>query len=85
MTDHYAQIMRDNLARLYSQLPEDLPQNLPGRQEGHRFIMDAFGETCLIEPHGISFEAEPCASQLGILISLYALNARSDAGRIQKK
>lgn len=78
MTDNYAKIVHDNLNKLYSNLPEDLTMNLPGEQEGNRFIFNAFGEKCIIEPEGITFVGAQGDSILGILISLYALNARSD-------
>ncbi len=79
MTDNYDKIVQDNLNRLYSDLPKDLSDNLPGEQEDDRFIFDAFGEKCLIEPKGISLGQTDHSSVFGILISLYALNARPDS------
>ncbi len=78
MTDNYARIVQDNLNRLYGDLPKDLAKNLPGEQDGERFIFDAFGAQCVIEPKGITLGEEEHSSVFGILISLYALNARSD-------
>ncbi len=78
MTDNYSKIVRDNLARLYGNLPQDLARNLPAEQEGDRFVFDAFGEKCLIEPGGIVLGEKEHASVLGILISLYALKACPD-------
>ena len=78
MTDNYAKIVQDNLNRLYGNLPVDLAMNLPGEQDGERFIFDAFGEKCVIRPNGIALGEEEHSSVFGILISLYALNARSD-------
>ena len=78
MTDNYAKIVQDNLDQLYSNLPEDLAKNLPGEQDGERFIFDAFGEKCVIEPKRITLGEEEHSSVFGILISLYALNACSD-------
>ena len=78
MTDNYAKIVQDNLNRLYDNLPKDLAKNLPGEQDGERFIFDAFGEKCVIEPKRITLGEEEHSSVFGILISLYALNARSD-------
>ena len=78
MTDNYATIVQDNLNRLYSNLPKDLAKNLPGEQDGGRFIFDAFGEICIIEPNRITLGEEEHSSVFGILISLYALNASSD-------
>ena len=58
MTDNYAKIVQDNLNRLYSNLPKDLAQNLPGEQDEERFIFDAFGEKCVIEPKRIKLGEE---------------------------
>ena len=78
MTDNYAKIVQDNLNQLYGNLPKDLAKNLPGEQEGKGFVFDAFGETCLIDPKGITLGDKKHSSVFGILISLYALNARPD-------
>ena len=76
MTDNYTRIVQNNLDRLYADLPDDLAKNLPGEQDGERFIFDAFGEKCVIEPNKITLGEKEHASVFGILISLYALNAR---------
>ena len=78
MIDNYAKIVLNNLSQLYSNRPKDLAKNLPGEQEGERFFFDAFGEKCLIEPKGITLGEKKHSSVFGILISLYALNARPD-------
>lgn len=78
MTDNYAKIVQDNLRQLYDSLPKDLAGNLPGEQDGDRFVFDAFGEKCVIEPKGITLGNKARPSVFGILITLYALNARSD-------
>lgn len=78
MTDNYAKIVQDNLSRLYSNLPKDLAENLPGEKNDDRFIFSAFGEKCVIEPNNITLGNEKCSSVLGILISLYALNANPE-------
>ena len=78
MTDNYAKIVQDNLNRLYGNLPKELFKNLPGEQNGDRFIFDAFGEKCVIAPKRITLGEREHSSVFGILISLYALNACSD-------
>lgn len=78
MTDNYGKIVQANLKTLYATLPKDLAKNLPGEQNGDRFVFDAFGETCIIEPEGILLGDAAHSSVLGILISLYALNACPD-------
>jgi hypothetical protein len=76
--DNYTKIVQDNLSRLYDELPADLAKNLPAEQDGERFVFNAFGEKCVIEPKRISLGKEENSSVMGILISLYALNAASD-------
>jgi len=78
MKDNYAAIVQNNLNQLYGNLPKDLAKNLPGVQEGERFVFDAFGEKCLVEPKGITLGDKEYSSVFAILISLYALNARPD-------
>ncbi len=79
MTDNYAKIANDNLCKLYQDLPPNLAETLPARQESDRFIFQAFGETCVISPDGISWGEQQHSSVFDILISLYALNARPDS------
>ena len=78
MTDNYTKIVEDNLDKLYFNLSQNLSKNLPGKQEGERFVFDAFGEKCMIEPKGITLGDKEHSSVFGILISLYALNACPD-------
>lgn len=83
MTDNYAKIVQDNLDRLYTDLPKDLADNLPGEKSGNRFVFEAFGDTCEIAPDGITLCGETPSSVLGILISLYALHACPDVQILQ--
>ena len=78
MTDNYAKIVQDNLTRLYRNLPKDVGRNLPGKQDGERFIFDAFGEKCVMGPNGITLGDKEHTAVFGILISLYALNANPE-------
>ena len=78
MTDNYARIVRDNLDRLYEDLPDDLAVNLSARQEGADFEFKAFGGTCRISPAGIFLNGVEEWGVPGILISLYALNANPE-------
>lgn len=78
MTDNYTKIAQNNLNKLYKNLPNDLADNLPGKQDRDQFIFNAFGETCEIAPDGISLSNKNRSSVFDILISLYALNARPD-------
>ena len=78
MTDNYTKIAQNNLDQLYRNLPINLAENLPGKQDGDQFIFNAFGETCVISPNGITLGVGNHSSVFDILISLYALNARPD-------
>ncbi|MBU0986121.1 MAG: DUF3786 domain-containing protein [Proteobacteria bacterium] len=79
MTDNYARIVRENLEKLYPDLPPGLARNLPAEQMENRFRFDAFGETCEIQPGGIFLGGERQDGVFGILISLYALHANPEA------
>lgn len=78
MTDNYDLIVRQNLERLYTDLPPDLGGNLPARRDGDQFVFDAFGEECRIGPDGIVLGDGDHPSVLGIMISLYALHTRPE-------
>ena len=78
MTDNYQKLFGDNLDRLYKDLPSDLDVRLPATRSGDNFAFPAFGRECVIAPDGITLDGEPAASILGILLSLYALNAATD-------
>mgnify|MGYP001180641042 CR=1 FL=1 len=83
MTDNYEKIVKQNLERLYADLPEDLAADLPAEQSGEQFIFNAFGEKCIISPEGIVLGNGKYPSVMGIMISLYALHANSSPCRIQ--
>jgi hypothetical protein len=83
MTDNYARIVQDNLLRLYAGQTDDLAERLPGRKSGNRFFFEAFGDICEIAPGGILLAGRPPSSVMGILISLYALHADSEACVLQ--
>ena len=76
--DNYEKIIKDNLSRLYKNLPDHLEQLLPGQHRNDRFMMKAFGCTCHIGPDEILVDGQPAAGVIGILISLYALHANAD-------
>ncbi len=70
--------MAGNLARLYENLPPDLADRLPAKRDGDAFVFEAFGEMCRIEPGCIVLGDGSYPQVMGIMISLYALNARTD-------
>lgn len=72
---NYADIIKQNLDRLYSPIPVDLADNLPAQHVGENFVFAAFGESCQIGPHGIKLGAADETGPKGVIISLYALQA----------
>ena len=76
--NNYEKIIRDNLDHLYKNLPDDLDRLLPGQRQSNQFRLKAFGQSCGIRPDGITIGDETGTGVVGILISLYALNANTD-------
>ncbi len=78
MSDSYSRIIHDNLDQLYGKSLEGLDRSLPGTREGEQFTFQAFGERCRIQPQGITLGNKEENGAIGIILSLYALNARPD-------
>ena len=83
MENNYQKIVQENLNRLFGDLPPDLERRLPGIREPGGFAFRAFGLDCLIGENGILLDGKPENGVLGILISLYALNATADPCRLE--
>ena len=83
MGDNYAKIVRDNLKKLYKNLPSDLADALPAQQNGDAFLFEAFGETCEIRSDSIFLSDVQQTGVIGILISLYALNTKLETCLIE--
>jgi hypothetical protein len=83
MESNYQKIVQENLRRLYGDLPSDLEKNLPGLHEHDGFTFQAFGFECLIRQDEILMDGRPEAGVIGILITLYALNAKADALQLE--
>ncbi|MBF0225775.1 MAG: DUF3786 domain-containing protein [Desulfobacterales bacterium] len=82
--DNYGKIVRNNLEQLYNKLPSSFESKLPcNRKENGNFIFTAFGEECEISPEGISLDGSFQWGALGIIISLYCLNACSEEALIE--
>ena len=75
MADNYAQIVKNNINRLFNPMPKGLPENLPADKSKNGFVFTAFGETCVVGPDGIFLNKKKQTGVKGILISLYALRA----------
>ncbi len=70
---NYEDIIKNNLQRLYSQIPADLAEKLPASQTDNGFLFSAFGESCHITPETIKIGDNAETGPAGIVISLYAL------------
>ncbi len=79
MQDNYSRLVTANLDKVFSVAPGDLAANLPAHKEGDSYFFRAFGEACRLSPDGIFVGDTLQNSILGILISLYALNAKPEA------
>lgn len=78
MTDNYAKIVSDNHKRLFADLSPSLEADLPSRRENQDYVFDAFGEICHITREGFNLSDKPQTGVVGILLSLYAINAKSN-------
>lgn len=83
MESNYGKIVQQNLDRLFSDLPPDLAERLPGIRRQDGFCFPAFGRECRIQKNGILLDGQTQANALGILLSLYALNAKPDPCRLE--
>jgi hypothetical protein len=76
--DNYEKIIKDNLDRLYKNMPDHLEQLLPGQYQNEQFLFKAFGSLCCIGSDGITVADKTEGGVIGILISLYALHAKTE-------
>ena len=77
MGSNYTTIIKNNLSKLYAN-PGDSPENrLPAAKSGDRYRFQAFGDTCVLSPEGITLGDEEINDPRGIIISLYALHAKA--------
>jgi len=76
--DNYAKLAKENLERLYGNLPVDLERNLPAEKNGAAYSFAAFGRPCMISPDGILLDDAEPPGVIGILLSLYALHATAE-------
>ena len=74
MTSEYANIVDQNLKRLFKEADAHLAAKLPRDLNGHHFSFSAFGEQCVLTPDGIWLGEQLMQGALGVIISLYALH-----------
>ena len=83
MNSNLLKIQLAYLRELYDQLPEDLEQSLPAEKKDDVFHFKAFGEPCCVGPHAITLKGETLTDPRGILVALYARNARKESVRLK--
>lgn len=81
--DNYAKIAKDNLERLYGNLPGDLEDRLLAKKDGQAYRFTAFGRPCTLSPKGIVLGNAAPSGVMGILLSLYALHAAPEAPTLE--
>ena len=75
MPTNYERLIRENLSRLFAQLPPDLEKLLGAEKKGGHFYFRAFGEDCCVDTECITLSNKTPVDPRGLLISLYALHA----------
>jgi len=83
MQDNYATLVKENLDKVFGGNLDELASNLPAEKCGNVFVFQAFGEECRVNPDGITLGGLPPESILGLLVSLYALQATSEPCLLQ--
>ncbi|UCH08482.1 MAG: DUF3786 domain-containing protein [Deltaproteobacteria bacterium] len=83
MSGNLLKIQRAYLKELYDHLPQEMEQMLPASRENDIFSFRAFGECCEIRPDGITLAGEVITGPEGILIALYARNARKEPAQLE--
>jgi hypothetical protein len=78
MQSNYAQIIEQNLTRLFSRDLDERSHAMAARLADGAIVFDAFGGRCRISANGIVMDDREETGPMGIILSLYALNAVPD-------
>lgn len=76
MSNNYAIIVRQNIDKLYADFPKDIASAVGGVLNNESVEFKAFGEQCRISPDAITLSGVEQWGVIGIILSLYALNAK---------
>lgn len=79
MKSNYAQIIEQNLTRLFSRDLKERSYAMAAQLGDGEMVFDAFGGRCRISANGITMDDREETGPMGIILSLYALNAVPDA------
>ena len=78
MQKGYTKIIRNNLALAFSKAPADFAKRLGARREENSFSFKAFGAHCTLTEESIFLNGKPEHGPIGVVISLYAVNASAE-------
>jgi hypothetical protein len=78
MKSNYAQIIEQNLTRLFALDVDERSHAMAARLVNGEIVFDAFGGRCRINPNGIAMDDREETGPMGIILSLYALHAVPD-------
>ncbi len=78
MIDNYAQIVCDNLERLYKNPLDDRVRAMPCTLKNDTLNFTAFGQKCRISPDGVELGDEKQTGVYALLILLYALHSKME-------
>jgi len=81
MKTNYQNIINENLYKLFTKPVSDLEGRLKAEKREEHYYLNAFGEECVITPDMIIFSGKPDAGPRGLLVSLYAIYAGTEALR----
>lgn len=72
MTQSYLNICNRYLREAWMRPIEDLRSAIPAEIENGVLVFPAFGERCVLSPHGVTLGGEPASGVEGLLTALYA-------------
>lgn len=78
MTNNYAAIVQHNIRQLFEMDPDERAAALPAQYRNAALVFKAFGKPCTLSEHGITLGQADESGPKGIVISLYALQAKPE-------
>ncbi len=83
MNSNYATIIEQNLAALFDMDAGERGAAMGATTQDHGFALSAFGRQCRIMPDGIWLDDQAQWGPIGIILTLYALNATAAPCRME--
>ena len=78
MTNNYAAIIENNIGQLFEMDLDQRAVAMGAQCQAGSLMFKAFGKPCVLSPRGIALDQIDQSGPMGIVISLYALQARTD-------